>query len=164
MPERPQSKEWYGLQVLAVDAVAITTMGIGYEESAVLVPAFAAYGLGAPLVHLGHGNAGGAALSLGIRALAGYGAIVAVPGGCKDTQGKGPDDCSEGVKHGLMILGLASVIDAALLASAVPAPPRADTERDRPRREPSSRFSSLRVVPSLGAAPNALFLGASGTF
>lgn len=64
MPERPQSKEWYGLQVLAVDAVAITTMGIGYEESAVLVPAFAAYGLGAPLVHLGHGNAGGAALSL----------------------------------------------------------------------------------------------------
>ena len=29
MPERPQSKEWYGLQVLAVDAVAITTMGIG---------------------------------------------------------------------------------------------------------------------------------------
>jgi hypothetical protein len=75
-----------------------------------------------------------------------------------------------------LLLVLASGIDAAFLAYSTPAPPEPEppptTDRPRLHRErtprrrerPPSRFSFLRVTPTVGAAPHGVFVGATGVF
>jgi hypothetical protein len=63
--------EWYGLQTVAVDGIALILIGSGVavQNAPVAILGLGAFILGAPIVHWAHGNSWGAA-SLGIRVAA----------------------------------------------------------------------------------------------
>jgi hypothetical protein len=110
--------------------------------------------LGAPIVHVAHGNYGRAGASLGIRVLlplvgASVGASLAT---CK------PDDWFCGINEattGMFVGALAaSVVDVAFMSGATNEP---TTERPRPA-------TGLTLAPQVVATPNLAMLGLGGRF
>jgi hypothetical protein len=108
------------------DGIAIGLLGAGVaaESGVIMVAAVGLYGFGGPGVHIGHGRAGAAIASLGMRVLlpaAGY-AIPYFASGSDDTHGSGygrPDiDGAAVVEAAGIFLGVATAItlDAALLS------------------------------------------------
>lgn len=128
---------WYGWQNLIVDGlVGLVTLGLATgaswprERDQALVVGLLGYGLGSPLVHLGHGRGGAAAGSLALRVVAPLlGAAL-----------------GKGLEPALMLGAAAVAVDDALLARekvpATPVVPRVSTVRD----------PAGRLVPIVGAA------------
>lgn len=71
-PLAPLDVRWYGWEIIPLDVLAIlaVTLGVVYDEPAVVAVGATTFGLGAPAVHLSHGHPYDAALSLGARVLA----------------------------------------------------------------------------------------------
>ncbi len=167
-----QPKHWYGWQILALDGAAFTTVMIGHDDPAIGLPSFAVWGLGAPVTHLAHGNAGGALGSFGLRALGSAVSFFTALDNCREDEAQRRVKCSP--PTGLLLLAVASGLDAGLLAYSTPAPPEPPPSVDAPslhrertprrRERPPSRFSFLRVTPTVGAAPHGVFVGATGVF
>jgi hypothetical protein len=133
--ESETTQERYGLQILAIDAVTIV-FGMMTRSPGVLL---AGYTLGAPAVHVAHGNAGGAFASLALHGGAlGLGTVLA--SGCDSHYCGGPVIVGFGVAALLV-----TTIDAAFLARA-----------ERP--------SERRLRPAAGMTSTGLSLGIAGSF
>ena len=110
--------DWYGEQTLATDAVAYGGIIAGFSRDHVplVLTGLATYAVGAPLVHLAHGETGLAGRSLGGRLLlpvagAMVGAVVGA--GISDDADCESIECGVGI--GLGVVGgmlAATVIDA----------------------------------------------------
>jgi len=128
--EQPPAKQWYGYQVIGLDAAAI---GMGPIASNAYGPrpmlsgaALALYGLGAPFTHWAHGNAGRGAISLGLRATLPLGLAFGMCEALR-TDARAPADngCAGAAALGAVIgVSIASVIDASALAYAPAGGPR----------------------------------------
>jgi hypothetical protein len=147
---------WYGWQTLAADGGSILLGGVtalvtqSNAKLENLGPGLflAGYGLGAPIVHFAHGNAGGGgasiALRLGLPLVGGIAGFALAPS---------HSDWSTLGYIGLgMLLGAggAAVIDASVLAY--------NETKLAPKNE------ALHVVPSVGFVRGKPALGLSGTF
>lgn len=163
-----QDTVWYGHQTLAVDGVAIGMMALGLSSSSrsgLGWIGLGTYALGAPTVHMVHGNWGrgiadvgirvGAPVALGAVGLMG-GVIVGVSTMSERSNGLEPVilgtlGAASGVLGGMIV---ASVIDAAALA------------RDKPAKEPEERSSAtgVRWTPVASVTPEGATGGISGQF
>ena len=150
------SGSWYGLQILAVDAIgyaigAFFTMREPREGREKLHPALSLWvmdylvgTIGAPIVHFVHGNIGIGFASLGVRLIIGpMGALFGLIGACAATAGA--DDCAaEGAQYGL----LGGSVVVALFDALVFA------------HEPASNASASSLGVSIGAGS----IGLNGSF
>ncbi len=162
-----QPKQWYGWKILTLDTAALVTMTLGRKDAVVFMPGYVVWGFGAPMIHASHRNGVGALLSLGLRAAGTVGALYAIGGSqCPEDAHGYETDCAGPFLSGVTVLAVTSLVDAALLAHASPAPDVPSRPRGPPprRERPPSRFSFLRVTPTVGAAPHGVFVGATGTF
>lgn len=144
-------KQWYGWQVLASDAATVATtavwLGAHNNELYGQLNFTAGYFLGAPIIHLAHGNYAQAGGSVALRAglpFAGAMTGCAVYGDRDEWFG-----CLPGAALG-MLLGMtaASTIDAAALSYADAKP--------RPR--------SFEVLPSANMSRTGATFGLQGVF
>jgi len=147
-PEFSEEQRWYGGFILMSDGISLATAiaggFAGHRGEPLLWIGGGGYLLGAPVVHLAHGNPGRAAASLGLRvalpiAFFGVGTVI------EDCHGQ--DFCGLGSMVIGVPLGMATAIalDAALLA------------RDTVKRP-------LALVPTAAFGPNSASLGLSGSF
>jgi hypothetical protein len=125
----PPQRRWYGWQTLLVDAVPLLgLLGVAAaerhgDEGAQLAVAFSAvYFVGGPIVHMGHGQFGKAALSFGVRS-AGPLLILA---GSQDGLQYGSSLGDVMIVFGALAIPAAITIDAAAIARE-DLPPRAAT-------------------------------------
>jgi len=150
------SGSWYGLQILAVDAIgyaigAFFTMREPREGREKLHPALSLWvmdylvgTIGAPIVHFVHGNIGIGFASLGVRLIIGpMGSLFGLIGACAATAGA--DGCAaEGAQYGL----LGGSVVVALFDALVFA------------HEPASNASASSLGVSIGAGS----IGLNGSF
>ena len=145
--EKARRGEWYGWQTLLTDASAVLLI-VPVSKAPVLGYAgIGMYGLGAPIVHLAHGNPGRAAGSFALR-------TVLPVAGCAIGYAmfQRPDRPGEWINlsgfAGCFLLGLggivaASGLDAGLLARESPPPSAAASVR----AAPTLRSASARRWP-----------------
>ncbi len=164
-PSAEPETTWYGAQTLAADGAAIALALVGGAASrsqgisnTLLTASVAAYGLGAPIVHIAHGRGGVAAGDLLLRIGAPFlgGLFGALMGGAAWGQSS---YCGDGGSCGALVGGMfglgagmltASIVDAAALAYEPAAPHDASAKQQ----------IGVRVAPSF--APGGV--GAIGTF
>jgi hypothetical protein len=138
------SEERYGLQVVAIDAAALV-LGLLTRNPGVLL---VGYAVGAPLVHVAHGNAGRAMASLAMHGGVPLGIGGALSSGCDNHFCAGP------VFVGVGIAALVvTTIDAALLARS-----------ERKTERAPIRYGRVRASPTAAATANGLSLGIAGSF
>jgi len=167
------SKEtvWYGHQTLAVDGVAIGMMALGLSSSSRTNLAWiglGTYALGAPTVHMVHGNWGRGIADVGIRvgapiALGAVGLMGGVIVGVSAQSDKNSDTPGlEPLVYGV-IGGASGVLGGMILASAIDA---AALARDKPAKEPEERSSAtgVRWTPVASVTPQGATGGISGQF
>jgi len=140
-PLRPK-RTWYGWQTLATDGAAFMLLyGAGRSRNSDMAyGSLAVYSLGAPIVHMAHGNPGRGLFSLAVRSLP----ALTIFG---DKSSRNDD---------MLLLTILSVpamiaIDAAALAR----------EDEEPRPAPSH---GVRVVPMASANARGGTVGLSGIF
>jgi hypothetical protein len=132
-------RRWYGWQTLLVDAVPlIGILGVAAasrngDESAQLAVAFSAvYFVGGPIVHMGHGQFGKAALSFGVRST---GPLLILAGS------------QDGLQYGSSLGDVLIVFGALAIPAAITIDAAAIAREDLPRTETAS------IVQRLGFAP-----------
>ncbi|HTM23020.1 MAG TPA: hypothetical protein VL172_21015, partial [Kofleriaceae bacterium] len=151
----------YGVQILAVDLASVAVgAGLAYSgaDDGVAGPVFVgAWSLGAPAVHLFHGNPGRALVSAGLHVglpIAGLSAGAAMAN-CSGPEHEEEWFCGLGeALIGGMIGGiLATGVDAAFLA----------VEKRAPEPMPL-RYGGIRATPTVSAADGRFAFGLSGNF
>lgn len=155
-PEATPATASYGWQIAIVDPVIVagtitTSAALDDDGKFFYIAGPTMWTLGAPILHLAHGNVRGAAISFGLRgAVAGLTALGAYAGATSSCRG---DFCNFGMVAGSLMLGGAaavavSIVDGFLLAKE-PAPRRA---------------SAASISPDLAIGPSAACVGVVGTF
>jgi hypothetical protein len=168
-PPPPRKGQWYGEQILALDAVALGTMITGALTNPTLVAAGAGiYALGPPTVHVAHGSPR-APESLGLRVAGpiGGGAIgfaVGLPLAAVLILARDPRAFRMPLATGLIGAGIgyvtAIIVDAAAFARApAAAPPETNSAPPRTARAPRPT-----IVPTLDPGRERITIGLRGTF
>ncbi len=144
---------WYGWQTLLVDGGVIGA-ALAMRNPWVFL---GGYTLGAPLVHVAHGNVLKGLGSLGIRVAAPLtvGAVYSVVSASNPKPSRTGHEGEEAVSVAVLAGGIAAIaIDAAFLArgerTVAPAPP--------------PRPSGVRVEPHVSASRGGAYAGIGGTF
>lgn len=149
-PEPQAQTNWYGWQILLADALSVGLVYAGgtHDQGAVVVAGLGAYGLGGPVVHLGHGRDGLAVASIGLRG--GLPILGGVIGFFADTSSL---TRAAGIAIGVIAgAATASALDISLLArEAVPV-----------AKQPA--VSAFSVTPALAVGKQQTVVGAAGTF
>ena len=132
-------RRWYGWQTLLVDAVPLVgLLGVAAanrsgDEGAQLAVAFSAvYFVGGPIVHMGHGQFGKAALSLGVRSA---GPLLILAGG------------QDGFQHGNSFGDVLIVIGALAIPAAITIDAAAIAREDVPPADTASLVQRLGFAP-----------------
>jgi hypothetical protein len=164
-PPAPTEHYWYGWQTLTADgaSLAVTLGGIGMNASPVAVVGVGGLYLAAPAVHLAHGRVGVAFGSLGLRmGLPVLGGVIgfAAAAPCSSAESKQFLGCAfhgwgEAAVGGLLGLGAAVVLDAALLAHGT-------REISEPAESGRPRVTS--VAPSFDPVTRTASVGLGGSF
>jgi hypothetical protein len=145
-PETETKVGWYGWQILAVDAAALTIGGVGHEHDALVYGAVGTYFAGAPLVHYAHDRPWHAAGSVAMRATFPLiGMMITASGESHDVSGLS------------VLLGLVVGVGAAM---AIDAGPMSLTFEEKP----VTPATGLRVMPSIAATKAFTGVGLIGTF
>lgn len=164
--ETPAAKEtsWYGYQTLFVDASALGVgmlapkggMGFAYAG-------LATYAVGAPVVHVFHGNGKMALADVALRVGApiGAGFVGGIVGAATATDSglAGLGHVMVGMMYGALAgVGIAVALDSIVLArEEIPATKKADVPRPAPQQH-------ARLVPTLAPSPTGFTGGVAGTF
>jgi hypothetical protein len=156
---------WYGWQTLLVDGASVAVAGASLtlnEEAlaAGLLLGASGYAVGAPIVHLSHGQPVKALVSLGFRALTGGAGMLLLGLGASG----GMYGLLLGAAAGAMLLPGAMVIDAAWLAREDVPSSSKDASRSRLTLPASRRTHAVRLAPTLEVQPTRFSAGLHGTF
>lgn len=157
--ERPEhetapetQRVWYGWQTLLTDALALTTAFASPEFGLMT------YGLGAPIVHWGHGNVGRGFASLGLRAgapiLLGLGGLATC-----DHSGASDDEHS-----GWECLGTAAVGVALGMLTAVVIDSSVIARETVPVEKTTIALGPVKMMPSVASNGKQTSLSLIGTF
>lgn len=159
--------EWYGHQTLATDALGFgvgalaPSSGVGFAYAGL-----ATYLLGAPIVHVAHGNVAKGFGDLGLRAsipVAGafMGALIGAATGSRDDAVDATTQMFQGAAIGVLAgVATAITIDAAVLARKEVSPSR---ERER-EPAPLPRTAVVRILPSFAPTQGGATGGVVGVF
>jgi hypothetical protein len=173
-PEQPQyEKVWYGYQTLIADAVSVGLFvgGISAKSGGLMTTGYVGFLLGAPIVHMVHGNIGPGFGSIGLRLIMpvigmGVGAIAGlIIGG---TQGSGDLDRfgngANGAINGLVVGGLVGAGGCVLIDAAGFAYSKERVDDRAITLGPRRPQPRLMLAPTFGAQKDYASLGIVGRF